>query len=569
MTVRKDAITDNVAAGEDDDFDALLNASSLGSPHVLAETEPIPADIGRRLSEVAAGPTRHSVEPSAPDESDCAAVDTLGGFVTYDGCLTDLGRLKDQMHRLTYVVMMGTGSGKTSSLLSMLYLRREQPHEETGAARPNRLTPWPDKRRELTNWLWWCSTERETWARPFTRKMLTRWRDLSAASGEAAPASCSRPHTTVTRMRLLLDALTDSQAACHVSTRHQFRVHPARMTELLSFGRRSPQWAEGTAWPPHRQLITYKAESRALCTPTVFFMSPSHSDVGWMEPRGVMCGLPPAALLRNSLAAYHRLNTAQRMAGQSPIPMSLPAAPCLDSAAGGTSCCSLVPASPTVPGPEWITSLLLVSHLPTLWHPMMTQSNCIARSMAGEGAARAQPLLRESRSKPQHSRHAQRAGRLPGTTEEAENGTVNAQLQMAVHHEKGEEQGRVPVRLTYRLTEPYAVEAAFYPDGPGRPVWIFARDLLIEGLKHSAGEGDVTVWSPSGQSTTDAEGRTFIRLCSPEGTALLSASRDQLQHYVTQTQRLCPTGAEHVHLRPTLDALESELGELTCPGASD
>lgn len=56
MTVRKDATKDNIAATEEDDFDALLNASSLGAPHVLAENELIPADICRRLSEAAAPP---------------------------------------------------------------------------------------------------------------------------------------------------------------------------------------------------------------------------------------------------------------------------------------------------------------------------------------------------------------------------------------------------------------------------------------------------------------------------------------------------------------------------------
>ncbi|CAM5682467.1 SsgA family sporulation/cell division regulator OS=Streptomyces griseomycini OX=66895 GN=FHS37_006801 PE=3 SV=1 [Streptomyces griseomycini] len=71
MIVRKEA-EDNFAETEDDDFDALLNASSLGAPHVLAEDAPIPADMHRRLSQAAARPARHETEPAAQKETDCA-----------------------------------------------------------------------------------------------------------------------------------------------------------------------------------------------------------------------------------------------------------------------------------------------------------------------------------------------------------------------------------------------------------------------------------------------------------------------------------------------------------------
>ncbi|GAA2768854.1 hypothetical protein GCM10010103_78980 [Streptomyces paradoxus] len=49
MTSRQNATGENFAAAEiDDGFASLLEASSLGAPHVQAETPPIPADVSGR-----------------------------------------------------------------------------------------------------------------------------------------------------------------------------------------------------------------------------------------------------------------------------------------------------------------------------------------------------------------------------------------------------------------------------------------------------------------------------------------------------------------------------------------
>ncbi|WP_443065138.1 SsgA family sporulation/cell division regulator [Streptomyces sp. NBC_00576] len=50
-------------------------------------------------------------------------------------------------------------------------------------------------------------------------------------------------------------------------------------------------------------------------------------------------------------------------------------------------------------------------------------------------------------------------------------------------------------RLTYRVSDPYAVEARFRAEDQGETVWIFARDLLRDGLERANGLGDVTVAS--------------------------------------------------------------------------
>ena len=51
----------------------------------------------------------------------------------------------------------------------------------------------------------------------------------------------------------------------------------------------------------------------------------------------------------------------------------------------------------------------------------------------------------------------------------------------------------VAATLTYSVTEPFAVSALFRTTD-GDINWVFARQLLDEGLTESVGEGDVVIW---------------------------------------------------------------------------
>ncbi|WP_432198243.1 SsgA family sporulation/cell division regulator [Streptomyces sp. bgisy027] len=122
--------------------------------------------------------------------------------------------------------------------------------------------------------------------------------------------------------------------------------------------------------------------------------------------------------------------------------------------------------------------------------------------------------------------------------------------------------GRVlPARFTYRRMDPYAIEVVFRPHSPRAKSWVFARDLLLDGLHRSTGEGDVIVWPRPGPSSSNCS--TFIRLKTPQGTALLSASQTDLESYLEQTQQAVPSGAEHQHMSDALNNLERELAALT------
>ncbi len=111
--------------------------------------------------------------------------------------------------------------------------------------------------------------------------------------------------------------------------------------------------------------------------------------------------------------------------------------------------------------------------------------------------------------------------------------------------------------LRYTAQDPLAVEALF-DDGSAEPVrWVFARDLLAEGLDRRSGDGDVVVWP-----TQDAQARpaVHLRLRSPNDAALLEAPADALGEFLAATALLVPPGTEYQHL--DIDAaLESLLGE--------
>ncbi len=103
----------------------------------------------------------------------------------------------------------------------------------------------------------------------------------------------------------------------------------------------------------------------------------------------------------------------------------------------------------------------------------------------------------------------------------------------------------VQVDLRYDPSDPYAVQAVF-DIGTDEPVhWVFARDLLDEGLVGEAGSGDV-ITSPA----RDGEGRLCLRLelRSPDGSAVLLADAENVLRFLGITYQLVPAGTESDHL---------------------
>lgn len=101
----------------------------------------------------------------------------------------------------------------------------------------------------------------------------------------------------------------------------------------------------------------------------------------------------------------------------------------------------------------------------------------------------------------------------------------------------------VPVRveLRYDTRDPYAVVAAFRTGRAGWVEWVFARDLLADGLIADAGEGDVRI-RPSAEEPEVV----IIELTSPSGHAVFEASAQEFADFLDRTYDVVLPGNEHL-----------------------
>lgn len=100
-------------------------------------------------------------------------------------------------------------------------------------------------------------------------------------------------------------------------------------------------------------------------------------------------------------------------------------------------------------------------------------------------------------------------------------------------------QARITGELTYRRDDPYAVTATFRVGTEAGVEWLFARDLLIEGLIGGAGEGDIRIAPDENDADT-----TVIQLRSPERSAVLTVATACLTEFLTATYAVVGVGEE-------------------------
>ncbi|MYV41195.1 SsgA family sporulation/cell division regulator [Streptomyces sp. SID1328] len=108
--------------------------------------------------------------------------------------------------------------------------------------------------------------------------------------------------------------------------------------------------------------------------------------------------------------------------------------------------------------------------------------------------------------------------------------------------------------LRYEPSDPYVVRAEFTVlDSDEAVEWIIGRDLLADGLKGPAGEGDIQVWPVGDGDPCDM----CILLTPPAGTALLLAPAREVRAFLREAEELVPRGTEAGHL--DLDAWLAQL----------
>jgi hypothetical protein len=104
----------------------------------------------------------------------------------------------------------------------------------------------------------------------------------------------------------------------------------------------------------------------------------------------------------------------------------------------------------------------------------------------------------------------------------------------------------VPLVASFHYTseDPYAIRIAFHV-GLDEPVeWIFARELLSNGLKGRDGLGDVHVWPAPAQGGGAAEQVLHIELSSPFGEAHFEAPIRDVSDFLRRTYKIVPAGEE-------------------------
>ncbi|MFE6479461.1 MULTISPECIES: SsgA family sporulation/cell division regulator [Streptomyces] len=111
----------------------------------------------------------------------------------------------------------------------------------------------------------------------------------------------------------------------------------------------------------------------------------------------------------------------------------------------------------------------------------------------------------------------------------------------------------LPAVLLYDPDDPYAVRLSFGAPATDPVDWVFARSLLIEGLRRPVGIGDVLVIPRHGRHP----GSMRIVLRSPAGAALIDVAESPVTAFLRRSVSLVPPGTEsfHIDLDRTLDAL--------------
>ena len=97
--------------------------------------------------------------------------------------------------------------------------------------------------------------------------------------------------------------------------------------------------------------------------------------------------------------------------------------------------------------------------------------------------------------------------------------------------------------LAYEPTDPYAVRFAFNLPGDAPVTWVFARELLLDGLGAPSGEGDVHIHPLDGEPSE-------VRIA-------LHAPAAPLIAFLARTDRLVPMGQERIGRE--LDARLAEI----------
>ncbi|OHV41350.1 MULTISPECIES: SsgA family sporulation/cell division regulator [Pseudofrankia] len=124
--------------------------------------------------------------------------------------------------------------------------------------------------------------------------------------------------------------------------------------------------------------------------------------------------------------------------------------------------------------------------------------------------------------------------------------------------------GRFPAELGYRPVDPFAVVIRFDVGSGPRVEWVFARELLEDGLRRPAGIADVRI----APITHAGEPVVELWLTSPGGHARIGLPRWAVRTFLRRVATSVPSGTESGHIDWDLELSLLSEGGLTGDGPS-
>lgn len=120
--------------------------------------------------------------------------------------------------------------------------------------------------------------------------------------------------------------------------------------------------------------------------------------------------------------------------------------------------------------------------------------------------------------------------------------SITRYMTFKIHHDSRPHPEEVQGDLSYRSTDPYAVQASF----PSQVVWVWSRDLLLDAFAGAVGgEGDISMAPfPFHRHPDQPVDRILISINTPDGRAKISVDAERLAGFLADTARIVAPGTE-------------------------
>jgi hypothetical protein len=115
--------------------------------------------------------------------------------------------------------------------------------------------------------------------------------------------------------------------------------------------------------------------------------------------------------------------------------------------------------------------------------------------------------------------------------------TVTKLLTLSVSAVTGD--ADLEAELRYDPSDPLAVSLAIGTECGEPVVWVFGRELLSDGVKDCAGEGDITI-----EPASDIDSRELRITLATDCLATMLAPRDEIVEFLVETYTVVPSGSE-------------------------